>query len=129
MALMAARGVVLLAGFSLGVFVCIGMVSPARVLRFVEQTMAASWGIVFAVGIRLVLGIALLVAAPASPYPAAFTVVGWIAIAAAVVGALLGRQRLQRFAQWWIDHFGPKATRAWLVLALGFAAFLIYGVV
>jgi hypothetical protein len=127
MALMLARSVIVLAGVSLVVFVCIGLVSPARVLRFVEQTMAASWGIVFAVGIRLVLGIALLVAAPASPYPLAFTVVGWIAITAAVGGALLGRRRLQRFTQWWIDHFGPAGTRAWLAIALAFAAFLVYG--
>ena len=129
MTLTIARGIVLLAGVSLGGFVLLGMISPARVLRFVEQTMAAAWGIVFAVGIRLVLGVALLVAAPAAPYPLAFTVVGWIAIVAAVVGAALGRRRLQRFAQWWIDRFTPAATRVWLVIAAAFAAFLIYGVI
>lgn len=127
MLLTMARIVILVAGAALAVFVCIGIVSPARVLSFVGSTMASPWGIVFAVGIRLVLGVALLVAAPASPYPLAFTIVGWIAIAAAVVGLLLGRQRLQRFAQWWIDRFSPAGTRAWLVIALAFAAFLIYG--
>ncbi len=124
-----ARILILVAGAALSVLVCIGIVSPAQVLSFVGRTMASPWGIVLAVGIRLVLGVAMLVAAPASPYPLAFTVVGWIAIAAAVVGLLLGRQRLQRFAQWWIDRFGPVGTRAWLVIALAFAAFLVYGVV
>lgn len=129
MTLTIARGIVLLAGVWLGVFVVLGMMSPARLLRFVEQMMAAAWGIVFAVGIRLALGVAMLIAAPAAPYPLAFTVVGWIAIAAAIVGAALGRRRLQRFAQWWIDRFTPAGTRAWLVIALAFAAFLIYGVI
>jgi len=124
-----ARGVVLLAGVSLGVFVIFGMLYPARLLQVVEQTLAAAWGIVLAVGIRLVLGAALLVAAPAAPYPLAFTVVGWIAIAAAVIGAGLGRQRLQRFAQWWIDRFSPAGIRAWLIIALAFVVFLIYGAI
>jgi hypothetical protein len=129
MTLTIARGIVLLAGVSLGALVLFGMIWPARMLRFVEQTLAAAWGIVFAVGIRLALGLALLVAAPVARYPLAFTVVAWIAIAAAVVGAALGRRRLQRFAQWWIDRFSPAGTRAWLIIALAFAAFLIYGVV
>jgi uncharacterized membrane protein len=129
MALMVARGVVLLAGVSLGVFVCVGMVSPAGALRVVEQTMAASWGIVLAAGIRLALGLAMLVSAPVSPYPQAFTVVGWIAVVAAIVGVMLGRRRLQRFTQWWIDRFRPLTTRVWLGIAFVFAAFLINGVI
>jgi hypothetical protein len=123
-----ARILILVAGATLAVFVCIGIVSPARVLSFVGSTMASPWGMVFAVSIRLALGVAMLVAAPASPYPLAFTIVGWIAIAAAVAGLLLGQQGLQRFTQWWIDRFGPAGTRVWLTIALAFAVFLIYGV-
>ena len=129
MTLTIARGVVLLAGVSLGAFVIFGMLFPVRLLHVIEQLMAAAWGIVFAVGIRLALGLALLVAAPAARYPLAFTVVGWIAIAAAVAGAGLGRRRLQRFTQWWIDRFARTGIRAWLIIALAFAAFLIYGVI
>jgi len=129
MTLMIARGAVWLAGVSLGAFVIFGMLFPVRLLQVVERMMAATWGIVFAVGIRLVLGLALLVAAPAAPYPLAFTVVGWIALTAAVIGAAMGRQRLQRFAQWWIDRFSPAGIRAWLIIALAFAVFLIYGAI
>lgn len=122
-----ALAVVQIAGAALCLFAFWGMLAPKQLLRFVRRTMAASWGIYFAVAVRLALGIALIVGAPESRYPIPFAVIGWIAIVAAMSAILIGRARLERFVEWWIRRFTPFIVRLWLLIALAFAAFLIYG--
>jgi hypothetical protein len=124
----AAEIFVLLLGASLCLFAAWGVFAPQKLLQWVKDVMDADWGIVFAVVIRLLLGAALIVAAPASRFPTVFLVLGWIAIAAAIAAMLMGRERLRRFVDWWIERFSPAGVRFWVLLALAFGAFLIYGV-
>lgn len=119
--------IVLLVAFSLCLFAVWGFVAPAKAMRWVKVSMDADWGIWFAVGIRLVLGIALIISAPQSDFPVTFQIIGWIAIAAAIGGIMLGRERLRRFTDWWLAQFAPWATRLWLLVALAFGGFLVYG--
>ena len=114
-----------------GVLVCAlsgwGILAPQRLVQMVSAVMATNWGIHVAVAVRLLLGSALILAAPASRFPSVFQILGWIAIAAAVVLALMGRDRLRRLVSWF-ERFSPFMTRVWLVFGLAFGGFLIYGV-
>lgn len=117
---------------ALGALLCLfavwGVIAPAKVLDFTKRTMEADWGIYVAVGIRVVMGVAMINVAPASRFPSAFYVIGWIALIAAVVAAGLGRRRLQAFVDWWIDRFTPALVRVWIALAFLFGGFLMYAV-
>jgi len=119
--------VVLVAGISLCLFAAWGVYAPKRLLQLVKGVMDADWGIYFAVLVRLVLGLALILFAPASLFPLVFLILGWVAIAAGVIAAFLGRDRLRRFVNWWVERFSPPAVRVWVLFALAFGGFLIYG--
>jgi hypothetical protein len=114
-----------------GILVCAysgwGIFAPQRLVRTVSAVMAKDWGIHAAVAVRLLLGSALIIAAPGSRFPLIFQILGWIAIAAAVVLALMGRDRLSRFVSWF-ERISPLMTRVWLLFGLAFGGFLIYGV-
>ena len=105
-----------------------GFLKPQALKQWVKDTMAAQWGFWFAILVRVLLGVTLLVVAPTSKYPTALLVIGWIAIAAAVGVVLMGRENLRRFAQWFLDRFSTALTRVWLLFAFAFGGFLIYGV-
>jgi hypothetical protein len=122
------NGVVLVAGISLCGISAWGFYAPQKLVQWTKDAVDAMWGIHFAVIIRLLLGAALLTAAPTATFPTAFLVIGWIAIAAAVGVLLMGRERLRKFLNWWIERFSPPVIRAWLLIAFAFGGFLIYGI-
>ena len=97
-------------------------------MAFVTSAMDRHWGIYIAVIVRLVLGAALIIAAPASPFPIVFQVLGSIAIVAAVVLALLGRERIRKFTAWLSGRFSALIIRLWLLFGMAFGGFLVYGV-
>ncbi len=103
-----------------------GMYTPKRLLGMVRGVMDRTTGMYAAVVARLVLGLALILAAEASRFPHVFTVVGWIAIAAALGLMLLGQERLRRFIAWF-DRFSPTLIRLWLLLGIVFGGVLVYG--
>jgi len=122
------NGVVLAAGISLCGASVWGFYAPRKLVHWTKNVMDAKWGIHFAVIIRLLLGAALLTAAPTSNFPTAFLVIGWIAIAAAVGVLLMGRERLRKFVDWWLERLSPPVIRVWLLFAFAFGGFLIYGI-
>ena len=79
-----------------------------------------------AVGIRLLLGVALIVAAPASLFPLVFRVIGVIAILAALALPIMGIERIRRLVGWFAA-LPSLALRLWLVFGFAFGAFLVYG--
>jgi hypothetical protein len=113
---------------SLCLFAAWGLYTPRGLLRVVKAALDADWGIYVAVGIRLLLGGALIVVAPGSKFPTVFLIVGWVAVVAAVTAVLIGRKGLRRFANWWIERFQPAGIRLWVLIALAFGGFLIYGI-
>ena len=122
------NGVVLAAGISLCGISAWGFYVPQKLLQWTKDVMDAKWGIHFAVIIRLLLGAALLTAASTSKFPTTFLIIGWIAIVAAFGVLLMGRARLSKFVDWWFERFTPTVVRAWLLFALAFGGFLIYGI-
>ena len=104
-----------------------GFFAPGRLIRLVRGVVAQEWGIAVAVAVRIVLGVALILAAAGSKFPFAFQIFGWITILAAAGLAVGGRKLMQRITQWF-DRLSPAFVRAWVLLGLAFGAFLVYGV-
>jgi len=120
--------IVLAIGVTVILFAGWGLLVPAKLMAMVTSVMDQHWGIYIAVISRLVLGAALIIAAPASPFPIVFQVLGWIAVVAAMVLALIGRARLRKFVGWWSERYSAPVFRLMLLLAIAFGGFIIYGV-
>ena len=116
---------------ALGVLVCAlsawGFVAPDKIWTLVNGAIGKDWGIYVAVFASLLLGAALVVAAPDSLFPLAFEILGWFAIVAAVIILVAGRDRLRRFVSWF-EQFSQTMIRVWLLFGIAFGGFLIYGV-
>lgn len=117
--------------FALGAVVCAlsvwGLLAPDKILKLVNGVMDKDWGIHVAVVVRLLLGAALIIAAPESRFPLIFEILGWIAVVAAVAILLMGRERLRKFVAWF-GRFSEAMIRVWLLFGIAFGAFLVYGI-
>ncbi len=117
--------------FLIGVLVCAlcawGCFVPDKLTKLVMRVVDQDWGIYFAVVIRLVMGAALIVAAPVSRFPVVFEILGWIAIAAAVAIIFIGRERIAAIAAWFV-RCPASLIRLWLLVGVAFGGFLIYGI-
>jgi len=116
----------------LGAFVTVigiyGFFQPAGLLDFVKAAWKTPAAMPVAVGLRVALGVALLIAAPDCRYPEAMRAIGIIALVAAAAGLVIGRARLDAFVDWWASR--PLGfIRAWTVIAIAFGAFLVYAAV
>lgn len=103
-----------------------GMVVPQRLLALVGKVATNPSGIFVAVGVRLLLGAALLLAAETAGFPTTFMILGGVAIAAAVGLLIVGSGRMRKLVEW-VTRWPESLVRAWLVFGLGFGAFLIIG--
>lgn len=114
-----------------GVFIiamCIwGAIAPKPMINRVLSIWHQPWGLFAAVGIRLGLGILFLQAATQTRHPGVFELLGYLMIFAAIVIALAGRKRIDRFIKYWMEQ--PTGfLQAWLVIGIGFGAFIVYSV-
>ena len=106
----------------IGIF---GLLRPEALIHFIESVWESPSALHVAVGMRLVLGVVLLVAAPECRYPQAVQVLGILSIVAAISGAMLGRERLTAFVGWWVER--PAGfIRGWSVIAAVFGGLLFY---
>ena len=112
----------------LGVFMVLmgawGVLAPARLTVLVNR-FASTSGVWIAAAIRLVLGLALWFAAPASCAPMLLQVLAVLAILAAVVLPLVGRERFKAMVAWWVD-LSPALQRAWSLVAVAFGAVILW---
>ena len=102
-----------------------GMVTPRVLMDAVSGIMDRPSGIYFAIAGRIAMGLIFILAAFGTRYPDVILVLGYLMIAAAVLLAFLGRKRLKKFIQWWMNK-SPAFARAWLLLGALFGAFLIH---
>ncbi len=118
--------VVALFGTAITVLGIFGFVRPGHLIRFIQASWQFPSGLYLAIGIRVVFGVVLLVAASESRFPMTFTILGIISLVAAGVAPLLGLARLQKFLQWWAAR-PPGLIRGWSLAAAAFGVFLVYG--
>ena len=118
--------IVLLFGIAVCVLSVWAMIVPEWLRRLVRAITDQAWGYYAAAAVRVLLGLALIFTAPDSRFPIAFQVVGWLAIAAAVGLLIIGRDRLSQLVDWF-NQLSDTVFRAWLISAVVFGLFLIYG--
>jgi hypothetical protein len=102
----------------------IGVVSPARLLEIVRRFQTPS-GIYAATGIRLVLGLALFLAAPGSRAPAVLEILGIVTMVAGLITPMFGLERFRRLLEWWSAQ-SSGFIRAWAACAMALGLFLVY---
>jgi len=116
---------------ALGVIICLfsvwGFISPDKFWKMINGVIEKDWVIHVAVIMRLLLGAALIIAAPQSRFPEVMEVLGWIAIIAAVAILFMGRNRLIKFIAWF-QRMTDAMVRVWLLFGFAFGAFLVYAV-
>lgn len=116
---------VLLLGGIIVVLAGWGVVRPGQLMALVSSVLNRQWGIYFGAGIRLVLGAALLIAAPASRFPVGFEVLGWAAILAALGLFVMGQNATRKLIAWF-EQLSRPVLRLWLLFGVAFGAFLVY---
>ena len=116
---------------ALGAIICTlslwGFIAPEKLWKMINGVMEKDWAIHIAVIMRLLLGAALIIAAPQSRFPVAMEVLGWIAIVAAIAILFMGRDRMKKFIAWF-QRMTNTMVRVWLVFGIAFGAFLVYAV-
>lgn len=112
----------------LGVFTLLmgawGVLVPARLSDFVAR-FGSKGGLWFAAGIRLVFGLALWFAAPASRAPLLLQILGVLALVAAVILPFLGVERFKALIDWW-TKLSPTAMRFNSLVAVIFGAAILW---
>jgi hypothetical protein len=104
----------------------VGVVSPVALAGFVSRWQTPN-GLHLAAGIRVVVGIALLVAAGESRAPAFLRILGWVSIATGALTPLMGLRRFEALLAWWKGQPAPF-RRAWAALAAGLGAAIAWSV-
>jgi hypothetical protein len=123
-----ASAIVAIFGFLILAACCWGVAVPTRLLRNVEGMMSSGLGMGVAIGVRLILGVALIVAGPASWTPKLFFAIGGLSVFAAMALPFIGRPRVEKLVQW-LQRGPVFALRFWLVFGAAFGAYLIYAVI
>lgn len=108
----------LFAGFSL-------LIKPELIIDWIDNNRGSTSLFVFAIVARLVFGIAFLLAAKESKYPAVINMLGYLFIIAAVTFLVIGQDRFHNLVASLIPHLSPLAPVAGL-LSMAFAIFLFY---
>ena len=81
----------------------------------------------FAVIIRILFGVSLIMGASESKNPIVLHISGWLLISVALVLAVIGRERFKSVINWSVK-LSPLVQRLGAVLGILFGSFLIYAV-
>jgi len=111
--------IVAMAGFML--------VRPREMTGYLLEHAGETWLHILAAGVRIIMGIALILYAGNSRFPMILHVIGWIALVAGIALALVPPSKFKRLMEWAFERFGPYIRLAGS-LAILFGAFLIYAV-
>lgn len=103
------------------------LVKPAMVFGFMNTHCKSLKLHIFAVVIRLFLGIVFIASAQNSKFPLTVEVVGWLFIATGIILSFIGRERFMKLVGWAMTLV-PRYGRASGVFAILFGGFLGYAV-
>lgn len=108
----------ILAGISL-------LFAPEIVFDFLDHNKEQFWVYVVAIGVRLLLGIILLLSAKESKHPVAIRVLGILFITVAVIFFVIGQENLQHLIASVLHVFLPFSPFVGM-LSIAFGSFFIY---
>lgn len=114
---------VLIAGMSIW-----GLFRPQKVVALVRRVGLHDFGIIVAIGVRLLLGLALIVAAPSTPFPQIIFALGVIALLAAVVLVFMGQTRLSALINWF-SSASTITLRTAFAFGAAFGGFLLFATI
>jgi len=109
--------------FMLGMSIAV-LAAPERLKRMLRVFLDKQ-GFGLAVGIRIVAGILFLVAAPDTRAPSFITAVGILSLLAGVSIPFMGRARIDRLANWWLER-PDWVLRAWAIAAGALGAVFVW---
>ncbi len=115
---------VAIGGLLMLVLSVLALLTPKRVVAVLLRW-PAKRRFLFAVGVRLILGIIFLVGAPDTRFPAFISIVGIIVVAAAVILLLLGPTKVDAMIQWWL-HRSRAFMRVWALVGVILSALILY---
>ena len=114
--------------FVLSAFVAIigaiGLIRPEALVGIARHFETPA-GLYAAAGLRILLGIALLLAAPTSRAPGVIRVVGAVVLVAGFVTPFFGPERARAIVEW-LSSQGSFVMRAWAGFALALGCFLVW---
>ncbi len=102
-----------------------GLYQPQAVVGVARRVGTSRFGMEFAVAIRILLGVALIVAASSTPFPTIVFALGVIALLAAAGIYLMGEERLNRLIEYF-SNASAMTLRAAFVFGAAFGGFLVY---
>ncbi len=104
-----------------------GIVAPRALVRGVFSVVEKPWALTFAVAVRIVLGLALVLVARFTRFPNALYTLGGLVLVAAVAIPIVGRERIERLVRW-VASWPDNAMRAYLLIGVAFGALMVYAV-
>lgn len=102
----------------------IGLIRPEALIGIARHFQTPA-GLYAAAGLRILLGIALLLAAPTSRAPGVIRVLGAFVLVAGFVTPFVGAERARAIVDWWSEQ-GGFVMRAWAGFALAIGCFLLW---
>lgn len=105
----------------------LGMLKPTLLIGLTRSFWSSSKSLYYAIGIRLTLGIILILVGPNSRFPSVIQLIGVIAIVGAIAIPLIGAERIQSIISWWLRQ-PTWFIRMWSVVVIIFGGFLIFSV-
>jgi len=100
--------------------------SPSRLVTATHRYTARTF--YFVASLRVMFGITLIFAAPASRIPNFINILGIVVVFSGVVLFLVGYKRFRKFIDWWASH-GSAFIRGTGVLAMMIGVALAYALV
>jgi hypothetical protein len=95
--------------------------------RMTASLEASNWRVnVIEQGLRIIAGAALVIRAPASKFPMAFEVAGWILVATSVLIVAAPARWHGAYGRWWMGRLAPLALRVLSPVPVLAGAGLIY---
>ena len=101
-----------------------GILVPSRLVDFATR-FRSQGGLWFAAGVRVVFGLALWFAAPASRLPVLLQVLGAITLLAGLTLPFIGVDRFKALLDWW-TKLSTTAKRFSAVFALAFGGVILW---
>ena len=101
----------------------IGVVAPAQLVG-IARLFESQSGLYVAAAIRILLGVALVVAASVARAPAAVRVIGVVILAAGLLTLVIGLDRARAILEWLVAQ-GSVWTRVAGAVAIGFGFLLL----
>ena len=104
----------------------VGLITPATLLA-IGQSVTTPIGLYVIAGVRVCIGVVLLVTASASRMPRTVRLAGAVVVMAGIATPIFGVERSRAVLEW-LTAQGPALVRGDALVAMAVGAFMIYAI-